>query len=201
TLPVGAFVILDRRDGPVPTRLDPMPPDLAMDALLYQNFTRDRHSADILRLVAASLSTRPVFRLTYFDLSEAVDCLQDNFHQWPEDRLDAAQDPVFTFRQAEPAPLEGGKGSDAALFRQRAGSLALFIGKTLYLADAEGRAIHRMDPLAAALWALMEDPMSVRDLVDLTVEAFADATPRQVKADIKVLVARLCQQGLIEGRG
>ena len=92
TLPVGAFVILDRQDTPVAARLDPVPPDAAMDALLFQNFTRDRHSADILRLIGATLSDRPVFRLVYSDLEDAVECLTAGFASWPEDGAVAVPD-------------------------------------------------------------------------------------------------------------
>ncbi|MFM7445286.1 MAG: hypothetical protein ACKO2N_15505, partial [Tabrizicola sp.] len=70
--PLGAFVILDRQDDAADARLERVAPDAAMDVLLHQNFTRDRHSGDILHLMAATLAELPVFRLTYSGLTEAV---------------------------------------------------------------------------------------------------------------------------------
>jgi hypothetical protein len=198
TLPIGAVVILDRQDDPTLARLDPVPPDRAMDALLFQNFTRDRHSADILQLMAAILSDRPIYRLTYSDLTGAVACLQAAFQEWPEEGSGALDGRTHSFRLAEMAPQPLPSPTEHALFQQRSGSLSVPIGGTLYLADAEGRAIHRMDPLAAAIWTLIDEPMSAADLVDLTVEAFPDAAPDQVVSDIERLLSRLYMLGLIE---
>lgn len=197
TLPIGAFVILDRQDEPVSARLDPVAPDTAMDALLFQNFTRDRHSGDILHLMAATLSDRPVYRLTYSDLESAVACLEATFAAWPDDGIDTAPEPPLVFRLADTAPEVPPPLTGESSVRQRPGSIAVSIGQTLYLADAEGRAIHRMDPLAAAIWALIVEPMPVRDLIDLTAEAFPDAAPDQVAIDIEKLLARLNRAGLI----
>ena len=58
-----------------------------------------------------------------------------------------------------------------------------------------------MDPLAAAIWALIDAPMAVEALSALTVEAFPDAAPAQVAADIFRLLTRLNDQGLIERPG
>jgi hypothetical protein len=201
TLPIGAFVILDRQDDPVAARLEPVPADAAMDALLYQNFTRDRHSADILKLMAATLTDRPVFRLAYSDLAGAVACLKTAFAAWPYDGLAASPGPMVQFRMAEDQPADLPTPAAAARLTQRQGSMAVRLGDTLYLADPEGRGIHRMDPLAATIWTLIEEPMPARLLVEVLDEAFPGVGPDRIAGDVDRLLRELRALGLIEAQG
>lgn len=196
-LPVGAFVILDRRDDPVDARLDPVAPDEAMDALLHQHFTRDRHSVDILRRIADTLTQRPVFRLTYAGLDEAVACLRRAFAGWTGPGPTGVFKAPVIFRLPDPAPPPAPVAGPRARFGQRPGNLAVRLGQTLYLADAEGRAIHRMDPLAAAIWTLIEEPITRPDLVDLLCAAFPDAGGDRIAADIDRLLRHLTTLGLV----
>lgn len=199
-LPVGAFVILDRQDDPGPARLDPVTPDIAMDALLHQNFTRDRHSADILQAMAATLSNQPVFRLSYSGLADAVACLEAAFAQWPDPDPIAAPGPAVTFRSAEFDHLARGTRSAGAPLGQRRGTVAHSIGDRLYLADAKGRAIHRMDPLAAAIWAVLEVPTSSQGIEALLADAFPEVSRDQIAADLGRLLADFDRAGLIEAQ-
>ncbi len=195
TLPLGAFVILDRRDEPTAALLEPVPPDLAMDALLHQNFTRDRHSGDVLQAMAGALDGLPIYRLTYADLAGAVACLGAAFRSWP---VSPPPGPVAPFRLAEfgaePAPL-----GEGARLRQRVGVVARAIGGTLYLADPEGRAIHRMDPLAAAIWGVLEEPATAGELAAVLGEVFPETPAERIVADLDGLLDRLSGAGLIVG--
>lgn len=199
TLPIGAFVILDRQETQVPARLDPMPPDAAMDALLHQNFTRDRHSADILQLMARVLTARPVYRLTYSDLDSAVTCLAAAFSAWTDPLCD--EGPVLPLRKAAVDVVASSVPESDAAIGQRPGALAVTIGQTLYLADAEGRAIHRMDPLAATIWGLIEEPMTAGDAAALLAEAFPEVGAERISQDVLRLLAQLRAFGLTEDRG
>lgn len=194
-LPLGAFVILDRQDGTVAARLERVSPDVAMDALLFQNFTRDRHSADILEAIGRTLAERPAYRLTYSDLDSAVACLEGAFAAWP----DAAPEPAAgrTFRMAEPQAAAGQPPTLDRPLVQRAGCLSVTIGDKLYLSDPEGRAIHRTDPLAAAIWELLADPIPGAELLGLLAEGFPDTAPDQIAADLTRLLTRMHGNGLI----
>jgi len=198
SLPVGAFVILDRQDDPVSAHLAPVTPDIAMDALLHQNFTRDRHSADILRAIAAALSSRPVFRLAYADLSDAVACLEAAFARWPDGDPPDAAGPAQRFRSAD---FTGGRRArpmpDSAV-GQRRGTLVRAIGDRLYLADAEGRAIHRLDPLATVIWEVLEDATTARELEEMLAAAFPDTGRDRIAADLRRILERFAEAGLIE---
>jgi len=195
-LPVGAFVILDRQDDPCPARLAPLSPDVAMDALLHQNFTRDRHSGDILRGLAAALQSLPVFRLCYGDLADAVAGLEKAFAAWPDSAPDVTG-AQRRFRLADVASPYAGARPTGASFAQGAGTVAAFIGETLYLADAKGRAIHRMDALATAIWEVLADPTPVPVLEDLLADAFPQTARQRIAADLTGLLDRLWQAGLL----
>jgi hypothetical protein len=196
-LPIGAFVILDRQNVFVPARLSQVAPDVAMDALLHQNFTRDRHSADVLQVMAATLSDRPVFRLSYWGLDDAVACLEAVFQHWPKPAPPAGPGAAVAFRMADfSGDLPAGSGGSA--IRQRKETLAQTIGDTLYLADTEGRAIHRMDRLAAAIWEVLAEPMTPQSLETLLTDAFPRANSDQIAADLQGLLHHFAKAGLIE---
>ena len=192
-LALGAFVLLDRQEG---ERADlvPVRPDIAMDALLHQNFTRDRHSGEVLEVIADALAAVPVWQLTYSDLDEAVACLKAAFRETAAPvQASSTEERRFT-----PARLD--EGPDLQMIKrvaQRDGVVARWIGETLYLADPEGRAIQRMDALAAAIWDMLDAPVTFDALEATLVEAYPD-TPREViGSDLKALVARLAEAGLV----
>lgn len=194
SLPVGAFVILDRQEAPVPARLEPVAPDAAMDALLHQNFTRDRHSGDVLVALADALGRLPVLRLTYADLDDAVACLRAGLAD--PGPPPAAEGEVRRFRMADLDHAPALPDPKAAL-SQRPGTIARTIGNTLYLADAEGRAIHRIDPLAAAIWEILATPARPDDIAGLLAEAFPGAGRARLSADVAALLASLAGAGLL----
>jgi hypothetical protein len=196
SLPVASFVILDRQEDPIAAQLTQVPPDMAMDALLHQNFTRDRHSGDVLQVMADLLAVRPVLRLTYADLEDAVDCLAKGFARTTL-APPPAMTPAFRFR---PAPVEAvppALVADAPV-RQRPDVTARTIGEVLYLADPEGRAIHRMDRLAAAIWDLLEAPAQPDEIEDLLVKAFPATDRSRIAADLRDLLAALAAWALLE---
>lgn len=192
-LPVGAFVLLDRRDVLTPASLTPVSPDTAMDALLHQNFTRDRHSGAVLEAMAATLAATPVWQLTYTDLDAAVRCLEAGFAS----KADPVP-PTGPERQFKPAVMGYKADPVGTLMSQRTGCVERWIGETLYLADPEGRAIQRMDPLAAAIWAMLEAPVAPEVVEEALQEAFPGTPRPQITADLFALLAGLAEAGLLE---
>lgn len=196
--PLGAFVLLARRDEPVLPRLEPVSPDAAMDALLHQNFTRDRHSGDVLQAMAGILAWCPVYRLTYSDLTGAVACLEQAFAAWPDAVPEERTSPDLRFRLAELCARGPKEADTQGQVRQRPGTIAAEIGGTLYLADAEGRAIHRMDGLAALIWEMLADPATPEEIAADLAEAFPDTPPDRIAADLRQLIERLAAEALID---
>jgi hypothetical protein len=194
-LPLGAFVFLDRRDEAGPARLERLAPEAAMDALLFQNFTRDRHSGDILRLMAAVLQTRPTFRLTYHDLDSAVSSLQATFAEWRDPCPDQGE--TVRFRLAELGAPDLPKAPEDSLLRQRAGTVEVWLGKRLFLADVEGRAIHGIDPIGAIVWQVLAEPTRPYEIAELLAEAFPDAGHDRITADVQRLLTQFRDAALI----
>lgn len=198
TLPIGAFVILDRQAEPVTATLSKVSPDVAMDALLHQNFTRDRHSADILRHISATLAECPAFQLTYYDLGSAAACLKKASAEWPDPTPPTQPGPGQPFRMAELAIALHAAPDVGLQFRQRPGVHSVAIGDKRYLADPEGKAIHRMDPLAAAIWAIIDEPTTTDSIVDILTEVFPETGRDRICADVGRLLDGLLGSGLIE---
>lgn len=193
TLPVGAFVLLERRDGPVVAELVPVPAEAAMDALLHQNFTRDRHSGEVLEVIAASLEAGPVWQLVYADLDEAVACLEAGFRGW----AGTAEPGTGEEHRFGPARLDYRPGPPGRSVVQRVGVVERWIGEVLYLADPEGRAIQRMDALAAAIWGMLEEPATPDELEEALAEAFPEIPRERIAADLQALLDRLWDAGLV----
>jgi Coenzyme PQQ synthesis protein D (PqqD) len=196
-LPLGAFVILDRQESPVDARLEPVGPDVAMDALLFQNFTRDRHSGDILRAIAATLADRPSFRLTYHNLDDAVACLGSQFDRWPDALSVGTRAPEERFRLADLTSAVPPCGPADGQLTQRPGTTEVWLGGQLYLADAAGRAIHRTDPLGATIWSVLAEPAAPDEIADLLVEVFPETPRDQIEADLSRLLTQMGGAGLI----
>jgi hypothetical protein len=195
-LPLGAFVILDRQDSPVAARLDPVGPEVAMNALLLQNFTRDRHSGDVLRAIAATLSDRPSFRLSYHSLDDAVRCLEHQFDGWPDAVPQVTRKPEETLRLADFDARDPPSSPAGGRVMQRPGTTEVWLGGQLYLADAAGRAIHRIDPLGATIWSVLGEPTALDEIADLLVEVFPETPRDRIEADLAGLLIQMGNAGL-----
>lgn len=199
--PVSAFVILDRKEEPVPARIVAATADQAMDVLLYQNFSRDRHSGDVLRRIATMLSRCPVQVLTYSDLAGAVQCLETAF-PGPEDP--AAPGITTAAQPFRLANLQVGKApvlTPTLALMQRPATELQRIGATTYLADADGRAIHRLDPLSAAVWDLLSEPATPEELAAILSEAFPDTGMDRIRSDLDTLLLKWAEAGLVAVAG
>lgn len=195
-LPLGALVILDRQDDPVDAVLERVGPDVAMDALLFQNFSRDRHSGDILHAMAAVLSDRPAFRLCYHDLPGAVACLERQFAHWPDDLPVRTDAPEQQFRLADFAAVVPEGGSAGRPLVQRPGTTEIRLGESLYLADAAGRTIQKIDPLGAVIWEVLVEPTAPDEITALLAEAFPDTPRDQIAGDVARLLTQMGEAGL-----
>jgi hypothetical protein len=195
-LPLGAFVILDRSDTSVEARLEPVGPEVTMDALLFQNFTRDRHSGDILQVMAAVLSECPAFRMRYHDLAGAVACLERQFGHWPDVLPVATDAPEQRFRLADLDAAVPAIDPAGGPLMQRPGTTEVWLGERLYLADAAGRAIHRIDPLGAVIWQVLAEPTAPDEIAAILVEAFPDTPRVQIEADLARLLTQMGDAGL-----
>ncbi|MBT8414888.1 MAG: PqqD family protein [Boseongicola sp.] len=198
TLPIDGIAILDRQEDQVQARLDEVNADAAMDVLLYQNFTRDRHSADVLQSISGFLSRKPTFRLRFSDLADAVGCLEKAFDAHPRILPRVAKKKAKPFRKANlTSPINPADVSGVRV-QKRKGTFEKMIGPTLYLADADGRAIHRIDALSTAIWEMLAEPVLASDLEQALAEVFPDVPQKRISGDVAVLLKKLTKVGLAE---
>ncbi|MFM7444048.1 MAG: PqqD family protein, partial [Tabrizicola sp.] len=125
-------------------------------------------------------------------------CLAAGFAEWPDDGPTATLGEELAFQLARFDGPDLAPRSDDDPIRQRMGTIAEEIGNTLYLADPEGLAIHRMDALASVIWSVLEDPVTPQDILDLLLEAFPETDAAKVATDVQALLAMLHGARLIE---
>lgn len=193
--PLGAVVLLGRDDTSAATLTSAAPVE-AMDRLLYQNFMREVHSADILRLLSFVMANLPVLDLRYSDAGEAADLLTARFADWP---IEVPADPAQAsgFGKAGLDIRRPGIDVDHHRLRRRAGAAMAEIGEACYLADPEGGGIHRLDPLSHAIWSYLQAPVTLAEVRDVLHEVFPAADPSVIEADVRAFLKRLAAAGLI----
>ena len=190
-----ALVFLERREGEV-ARLTPVSPDDAMRAMLYQNFGRHLHSGTTLAALATLVEGLPRYRLVYDRLGDAVALLAGEMPGLPATsvRLDRGLNQTILDDLPDPIP----RWSPGQIARQVRGATARRIGDSLYLADPEGRTIERLDPMASAIWQMLEEPVRPADVTDALADAFPDTPRDRIEADVTALMQGLARALLIE---
>jgi hypothetical protein len=186
--PIGAVVLLDRDDGKTGSAcLEPISRDEAIAALVTQNFARQVHAGAILSVIAAISQAVPLFRLSYSDVSNAAELL----HRNPElTNLPAATIPPGNSPSTDrPAPLDSENNPDLSEFDHRQyhtrlpGYVEVVTEEALYLADAQGWAIHRLNQGSMLIWKLLNEPMSGLELAELMRDIFPDIPHQRLLAD------------------
>lgn len=193
--PIGAIVLLERvEDGDA--RLEPVDAQDAMDRLLKQNFTRDRHSAEVLALLSEMLATYPVQRMVYSEASDGARLLDSGmaFDDMPSAQQAAPDAPLF---KANFGAFVSIPYLEDMTYRQRPGAALAEIGSALYLADPEGGGIHKLNPTSAAIWEVLEEPISSAEIAGLLKDAFPDADAAMISADVAGVMERFARAGLI----
>ena len=69
------------------------------------------------------------------------------------------------------------------------------VGDEIFLVHPDGEQIHNLNPMAAALWRLLENPITGREMADVVLAAFPIMAPAKVEADIKAILSALLQGG------
>lgn len=72
------------------------------------------------------------------------------------------------------------------------------VGEEIFLVHPDGEQIHNLNPMAAALWRLMEQPTTARDMADVVQAAFPIMAPAKVKDDVTRVVTALLAGGFAE---
>lgn len=196
--PVGAIVFLDRAEGEE-TRLESVSPDQTIDNLIYQNFGRHVHSGITLALLTHMALKLPVMNLKYAEAAEAASFLGEYFSEWSEalPQLDAA-DAKLIQSVSDQVPPVPPRFDPQEIYTAREGALLKRAGDQTYVSDPEGRTVVRLDPMAQTIWAILEDPMPMSEVISILTEAFPDAPKDKIGEDTLELMKWLCRKALIE---
>ncbi len=65
-----------------------------------------------------------------------------------------------------------------------------------FLIDNERGKIHALDPFATGIWRLLENPISVNDIVAVFLAAFPDRQPKEIRRHVDHFVATLTRADL-----
>lgn len=69
------------------------------------------------------------------------------------------------------------------------------VGDETFLVHPDGEQIHNLNPTAAALWRLLENPITGREMAEVVMAAFPIVAPAKVESDIKTILNTLLMGG------
>jgi len=83
------------------------------------------------------------------------------------------------------------------LYARAPGIAARQVDDSLFAAVPTTNTIHHLDPMAAAVWRALEEPRTLRDLVDLFAAAFPDVEREVLRRDLRAVLGRMGKVGLV----
>ncbi|MEX0815206.1 MAG: PqqD family protein [Dongiaceae bacterium] len=194
TAPIGGFVLLDRRTAG-PAELTAAPRGQGLQRAILHNFAHGAALETVDRL-AALVAGGHCFTLRYSDLDAAAELLRATFAAWPPRppaaRGDAAAPPAAAPRPRAAAPVAAGQR-----FVRRPDVAVRELDHELFLVGADNRSIYHLNPIAAALWRLLDEPMPVEEAIGVLCEAFPEIDAARIEGDVNVLFADLTERGLL----
>ena len=194
-LPIGAFVLLERQAG-VAAELEVISEADVLAQVVWQNFAREAEAPVILAVLSRLVATARRFRLRYDRAEDAVAVLQREFAEWP-DALPAVADP-----QADSSEQAVAAGTLVARqYRQKPGISMVEVDDQSFLADRQGAAIHHLNPIGSSIWGLLEQPVTLDEIVEVLLTAFPDLDPARVRADVGSLLQELMRKDLLQYGG
>ncbi len=193
--PLGAIVLLDRRDTGKAELGRAVAGDI-LRTLVSQNMALGTQSAQLLLRLHALMERLPSLVLRYSDLEEATQLLERTFAAWPpvHSQLDAFHLPPEAHEQM-PADTEAAFLRSQP-YRHADGVDLKTVGAEIFLAGSESN-IYALNPVGAAIWSLMDEPICADEAAALLCDAYPDADPDVIADDVGVLFSALIAGGFI----
>lgn len=69
------------------------------------------------------------------------------------------------------------------------------VGDEVFLVHPDGEQIYNLNPMAAALWRLLEHPITGREMAEVVTAAFPIMAPAKVESDIRTVLGELLAGG------
>ncbi len=67
----------------------------------------------------------------------------------------------------------------------------------MFLADGQGATIHYLNPIGAAIWSLLAEPMTADEITNLLMTAFPDLERGSIESDLHSLIDELLSRNLL----
>lgn len=198
TMPLGAVIILDRKNDHCAPTLDVMSIQDVISTLVAQNFARTLHAGTILKSVENLAQNVPAFRLTYHCGEAAATFLSK--HEAMQNLRNTSH--ALTAPPSRPSPLNTASHPTQAFEPTRKYIRASGVTETKgdtdhFLADGNGVAIHRLNAGSAAIWHLLKEPVDLAEVTAILAAAFDDVDSDKIAADSEGLMRRLAAARLI----
>ncbi len=193
--PIRLLLALDRQEWG-PARFHRMDEAEALRLALAQTITGFPSAAAAFEAARRLMEGVACHRLVYSDLEEAVALLRESLT--PEGRL-APEVPIGPDLPPLPEEDLGPPPADPeAIFRRSPGVALRRHGEAAFLWRPDDVVLWSLNPVAAAIWAVLEEPSHAADLADLLGEAYPSLPPETLLADVTRLLGGLHGASLIE---
>jgi hypothetical protein len=173
----------------------------AMRILLLQNFGTAAPPGIVLDRVETLSRLNPAFVMRYSDVGAAASMLGNAFGRserpcelWA--RLDRAEPDLASVAGLERDERVASEYSERIVCH-RDGVVARETEGSIFLADQANGGIFALDPLGSAIWELMDEPASTREIAARICQVFPDTMPEIVAADVDKLIGQLLENGLV----
>lgn len=188
--PITAFVHLERVEGRTAT-LTPLSRGLMLKLLMKQNFAREGSAQHILAALYSLAAHTTSWSLSYDDLDDASDLLIRSFSDVvpPEIQYKTVSVP------AENAYSQAGFDPKVQMIRHPEAALITLDGEAFAATRDMTRILHA-NAGVQRIWALLEEPTSAEDAIEILCAAFPDQDAASIKADTLPLFKTLLQHGL-----
>ncbi len=189
--PVGAFVLLEREEGAVPT-LEDISEAEVLHQVVWQNFAREAEAPQILGRLSQLVASAGRYRMRYDRAEDAVAFLQGVFKEWPSEVAEESSTQIVASQNGvNPAVAPPG------CYLRKAEISVVSVDGESFLADAQGAAIHHLNSVGAAIWTLLAEPVSMAEMVELMLTVFPDEDSDRVKSDLAALIDTLISKNLL----
>jgi hypothetical protein len=192
--PLAVIVQLARGAAGTPAGLQALSGAETLQLICDQDMSAPDDPADMpdyLARLAALAGQVAGYRLVHDDLEDAVALIRRSFG--------GAGLPDVAPADALPDHMTAAAGpADLALVWSRVpGVTVRRIGGQACLWGIDGAGVFVLNALASAIWQALDRPVRGLDLADALAEAFPDAPPARIAADLARLFARLQAEGLV----
>ena len=188
--PISSFVHLDRVDSG-PARLEPLSRGIMLKSLMKQNFARDGTAQHILSALYTLASNTSSWALIYSDLEQAADLLINQF---------AGSKPAEYISEAvvnpDGQPFDTSPDDPSKPLCRHPDAGMLELDGEAFVATRDMTRIMHANEGAKRLWALLDQPTSPNEAVEILCAAFPNESVDRISADTKDLFQQFKNCGL-----